>query len=198
MNNKIYRPDYTTASDARIVRTREALRSAMLKLLDQKPFEQITIRDLATQAGIGYTTFFRHHPTKESLLDEIAATEIRELIDFMLNAFGTTDTRSASRALCDFVQQHRKLWTTLLTGGAASTLRNEFIRIARLVSEHTPRANEWLPADFGVVLVASGTMELLAWWLGAENPEPAENIATIYERAILAPIFPPASGHSGL
>ena len=84
MPNKIYRPHFSTTSDARVVRTRESLRQSMLELLATRPFEQITIRELASDAGIGYTTFFRHHPTKESLLEEIAAEEIRQLIDYVL------------------------------------------------------------------------------------------------------------------
>lgn len=190
MPKKIYRPHFTTTSDARVLRTREALRNAMLKLLGEKPFEQITIRELAADAGIGYTTFFRHHPTKESLLDDIAAEEIRQLIDYVVVTFNASDTRHASLALCEYVQGHWQLWSTLLTGGAANSLRDEFIRVAQDVAAHTPERSDWLPADFGVILVSSGTIELLAWWLRQSDPLPAERIADIYARAVLGPIFP--------
>jgi AcrR family transcriptional regulator len=189
MDNKIYRPHFSTTKDARVVRTRESLRSALLELLDSRSFEQITIREIAAKADIGYTTFFRHHPTKESLLNEVAAEEMRQLLEFVLSSFDSSDTRSASLALFDYVAEHRVLWCTLLTGGASSTLRDEFIRIARRVAEDTQHTAQWLPADVGIVLVASGTIELLAWWLGQQQPLPAERVATIYERAILFPIY---------
>lgn len=189
MKNKIYRPDYLTTTDARVLRTREALRDALLALLDDESFEQVTIREIASRAGIGYTTFFRHHPTKESLLQDLAAEEVRQLLEFVLSSFDTEDTRGASLGLFGYVDAHRSLWSTLLTGGAASTLREEFIRIARLVAADTPQASDWLPADVGVVLVASGTIELLSWWLGQEQPAPVAAVATIYERAILSPIY---------
>lgn len=190
MPKKIYRPHFTTTSDARVLRTREALRKAMLKLLAEKPLEQITIRELAADAGIGYTTFFRHHPTRESLLDDIATEEIRQLIDYVVVTFNASDTRHASLALCNYVQEHWQLWSTLLTGGAANSLRDEFIRVAQDVAAHTPERSDWLPADFGVILVSSGTIELLAWWLRQSDPLPAERIADIYARAVLGPIFP--------
>ncbi|WP_372759246.1 TetR/AcrR family transcriptional regulator, partial [Litorivivens sp.] len=189
MPNKIYRPHFSTTSDARVVRTREALRKAMLDLLSTKPFEQITIRELAADAGIGYTTFFRHHPTKESLLEEIATEEIRQLIDYTLVTFNASDTDTASLALCQYVDQHRTLWSTLLTGGAASALRDEFVRVAQEVAAHTPEQSDWLPAEFGVILVASSTIELLAWWLRQDDPMPLEKIAEIYRRAVLGPVF---------
>ncbi len=171
------------------MRTREALRKAMLDLLSTKPFEQITIRELAADAGIGYTTFFRHHPTKESLLEEIATEEIRQLIDYTLVTFNASDTDTASLALCQYVDQHRTLWSTLLTGGAASALRDEFVRVAQEVAANTPEQSDWLPAEFGVILVASSTIELLAWWLRQDDPMPLEKIAEIYRRAVLGPVF---------
>lgn len=189
MPNKIYRPHFSTTSDARVVRTRESLRQAMLNLLATKPFEQITIRELAADAGIGYTTFFRHHPTKESLLEEIATEEIRQLIDYVLVTFNASDSEKASLALCQYVHDHRTLWTTLLTGGAAGALRDEFISVAKEVAAHTPEQSDWLPAEFGVILVASSTIELLAWWLRQEQEIPLEKIAVIYQRAVLATVF---------
>jgi AcrR family transcriptional regulator len=189
MENKIYRPHFTTAKDARVVRTRESLRRALLELLQTSSFESITIREIAATAGIGYTTFFRHHPTKESLLDEIAAEEMRRLLEFVQSGFDTEDTRAASLALFDYVDRHRTLWSTLLTGGAASTLRDEFIRVSKQVAEDTGRSADWLPAEVGIVLVASGTIELLAWWLGQRRPAPVEQVATIYERVVLSPIY---------
>jgi len=37
--------------------------------------QQITIREIAANANISYVTFFRHHPTKEALLHDIAQEE---------------------------------------------------------------------------------------------------------------------------
>src|SRR3546814_12504157 len=71
--NKICAPHLSTAQDARAVRTRAALREALLTLLENLSIDQIKIRDIAATAGIGSTTFLRHHPTKEALLDDLAA-----------------------------------------------------------------------------------------------------------------------------
>jgi AcrR family transcriptional regulator len=189
MEGKIYRPDYTTTSDPRVVRTRTSLHNALLDLLQSRAFEQITIREIASTAGIGYTTFFRHYPTRESLLEEIAAEEMRQLLEHLLSTFDAADTRAQSLALCRYVADHRALWSTLLTGGAASTLREEFIRIARQVAQDSPHSASWLPAEVGIILVASGTIELLAWWLQQKRPLSVRKVATVYERAVLSPLY---------
>src|ERR1035438_1021857 len=105
MGHKILRPHLRTARDARAVRTREALRRALLRLLDLKVLEQITIRDICAVADVGYTTFFRHHATKESLLNDVAAEQIGRLVGLTLPVADTSDTRTASIALCTYVDE---------------------------------------------------------------------------------------------
>lgn len=184
---KIYQPHLSTARDARAVRTREALRAALLQLLEIEPFEQITIRHIASAAGIGYTTFFRHHPTKESLLDDLAAVQIGRLIGLTMPRMEIGNTRVASEALFAYVDEQRRLWSTLLTGGAAGALREEFLRIARGIAATMSRPGIWPPAEVAIRLVVSGTLELLAWWLRQSDPVPVREVAEIHDRVVVQP-----------
>src|SRR5437867_13029783 len=83
-------------SDARIVRTKAALHEALLALLEEKPFDAITVRDISARAGIGYATFFRHYPGKSALLDDVAADEIHELLALGLAQLEAVDTRTGA------------------------------------------------------------------------------------------------------
>lgn len=186
---KIYQPHLSTATDARAVRTREALRTALLELLEERPLDQVTILDIASTAGIGYTTFFRHHPSKESLLNDIAAEQVRNLIGLSLPMMQGTDIRMAALTLCRYVDEHRALWTTLLTGGAAGAIREEFLRISRQIAASHKQPQAWLPAEVGVVLAVGGIVELLAFWLRQTNPMPIERVAEILDLIIVAPLI---------
>jgi AcrR family transcriptional regulator len=187
--SKVYRPYFATASDARVVQTRQALRDALLQLLDDQPLEAITIREIAATAGINYTTFFRHHKGKEELLDEIAATEIHALFDLTLPALGDTNTRDGALALCSYVAEHKELWRRLLTGGAAGRLREEFIALTRNFAAEHGSDHDWLPPEVGVILGASSTIELLTWWLQQDDPIPVEQLAMIHERLVVQPLM---------
>jgi AcrR family transcriptional regulator len=187
MGHKILRPHLRTARDARAVRTREALRQALLRLLDLKPLEQITIRDICEVADVGYTTFFRHHPTKESLLNDVAAEQIGRLVGLALPVADASNTRAASIALCTYVDEHRKLWSTLLTGGAAGAMRDEFLRLSRQIAATRAQPGAWPPPDIATILVVSSTIELLSWWLRDRKPLTIEQVAEIHERVIITP-----------
>lgn len=187
MGHKIHKPHLKTVQDARAVRTREALRRAMLRLLEIKPLEQITILDICEVSEVGYTTFFRHHPSKESLLDDVAAEEIGQLVGLTLPLAGNVDSHAASLALFTYVDDRRKLWSTLLTGGAERALRTEFLRIAREVAATRTRPGIWPPADIATILVVSSTIELLSWWLRQKKPLTIAEVADIHVRVILEP-----------
>jgi len=170
------------------VQTRLALRQALLALIGDKPLEQVSIRDIAGAAGVGYNTFFRHYTSKETLLKDIVTDELNQLITLSVTTLDASDSLEASRALCRFVAEHDALWCTLLTGGAANTLRDEFIRLLRETAPSRISSSAKVPADIGIKLVAVGTLEVLAWWLGQEQRMPEAQVAEIYERLVAAPV----------
>ncbi len=44
--------------------------AALLKLLDKKPLDNITIRELCDEAGVNRSTFYSHYDTIEDILEE--------------------------------------------------------------------------------------------------------------------------------
>jgi AcrR family transcriptional regulator len=169
------------------VRTREALRRGLLQLLTRKSWDQMTIRDICKVANVGYTTYFRHHPSLASLLDEVAAEQIGSLIRLVMPLADSADLAAASLALFSYVDKHRKLWSTLLTGGAEGALRAEFMRLARQLAATRSRPGIWPPPDIATMLVVSSTIELLSWWLRQQQPLTIQEIAEIHERVIITP-----------
>jgi len=159
----------------------------MLLLLAREALDKITILDISEAAGIGYTTFFRHYPSKESLLDDVAAGEIAQLIGLTVPIAVAEDVQAAGVALFKYVDEHRLLWSTLLTGGAKIAMRNEFLRLSRQVAATRLHVNDWPPADISTILVVSSTVELVSWWLQQKKPLSIAEVAAIYARIIIHP-----------
>ncbi len=174
-------------TDARQVRTRKSLLDALLRLLETRPFEQVTIREIAHEAGIGYATFFRHHPSKEALLHDLAAGQIRELLNRAFPVMMAADSRASCVTLLDYVAEHRTLWSALLTGGAAATLKQEFIDQARRIADDQGTGGGLIPDDLRVVFGVSATVEILAWWLKQDETIGIERMAEILDRLVVSP-----------
>lgn len=58
----------STSEDRRIVRSKRALRHALIALMEEKGFEAITVNDLCSAADLNRGTFYNHFKDKEHLL----------------------------------------------------------------------------------------------------------------------------------
>ncbi|WP_296305404.1 TetR/AcrR family transcriptional regulator [Pseudomonas sp.] len=176
-------------NDARAVRSRDALRAALLALIETRPLEQIAIRDITTQAGVSYPVFFRRYASKEELLEDIATAEVRELLSLSLPMFEAEAEVESLWVLCRYVDDHRALWTRLLTCGAAPAMRAEFMRIAKQIGE---RSDSWLPVELAAPFVVGGLFEILAWWLSQPSDYPMGNVVQIIDALVVKSVLRPS------
>ena len=56
--------------DKRIKKTKDCLRNAMLAILDEKPFEKISVTEICERAGVSRITFYTHYGSKYDLVSE--------------------------------------------------------------------------------------------------------------------------------
>ena len=75
--------------------TRDCLRIAMIKLMDKKDFEKITITEITNLAGVSRTAFYRNYESKEALVEDICQSVFSRLKE----AVGS-----------DLYRTNRKIW----------------------------------------------------------------------------------------
>ena len=64
--------------DKRIIKTRRNIKSTMIRILQTKPFEKITVSELCREGQISRITFYTYYDDKYALIDEMVADYIRE------------------------------------------------------------------------------------------------------------------------
>ncbi|MBQ0140172.1 MAG: TetR/AcrR family transcriptional regulator [Kurthia sp.] len=69
--------------DTRILKTKEAFHQAFFLLLQETPFEEMTISMICKEAGINRGTFYRHYETKDVLFEEV----IEKISDDLIQAY---------------------------------------------------------------------------------------------------------------
>ena len=60
------------AEDLRVIKTRENIQSHFISLLNDYPFQDITIQMLITNCKINRSTFYRNYKDKYDLLEKIS------------------------------------------------------------------------------------------------------------------------------
>lgn len=183
---KVVNADATV--DRRIRRTRKAIRGALQVLLHETSLELITIREIAERADVSYTTFFRHYPDKEAVLADLANDQVVRLLDLCLPLVNllNEETYAACLATCQHINKDRVLWTTLLTGGAAGTVRASFIQRTLEKAAGMPKVHDWLPVDIGTTIAVGITLDLLGWWLSRAKRRSPEEIAGMLDKLLSA------------
>ena len=66
--------------DPRAVRTKNLIKEAFVKLLEEKDFKYITIKDITTKATINRATFYAHYLDKYLLLEELVIDCFEEML----------------------------------------------------------------------------------------------------------------------
>src|ERR1700740_3246109 len=94
-------------TDPRVLRSRQMLMEALLRLLNRKEFYAISIQEIADEATLNRATFYLHYPDKNALLQAMTAARFSDLI--ARRGLSFTDCDGALRAIalgvCDYLAE---------------------------------------------------------------------------------------------
>src|SRR4051812_25225829 len=65
--------------DRRIVKSQEAIKKALIDIMSEKNFDQITIQNISDRANVSRKTIYLHYQDKFDLLDKLIEEHINEL-----------------------------------------------------------------------------------------------------------------------
>jgi AcrR family transcriptional regulator len=173
--------------DRRVLRTRRLLKQALIDLVEEKTFEEITIRDITDRADIGYATFFRHYDGKEDLMLEIFTSIIEEL-ESLPDRHGDRYFEQEGYLLFEHVSENKKLYRSILDSHTFSRQLREHVK--DMVQQHLDRhadeiSSPEIPLDVAAQHMVSSLLGIIDWWLSQEQPYSSEQMALIYERLII-------------
>jgi AcrR family transcriptional regulator len=179
-------PEDSSKLDRRVRKTRVAIRAAVARLLARNGLEAITIKDIAEEADIGYTTYFRHFASKEAALADLADSVAAELLGHTLPLLASADSRQSCLVLCRHVAGNRVVWEALLSGGAAGYVRSALAANTAARVQEWPTVQSWIPAVSGTFLATGLVVETLTWWLTHAPELSPEAVAEIMDRTFIS------------
>src|SRR5271154_4810814 len=97
----------TENTDPRVLRSRQMLMEALLRLLSHKEFEDISIQEIADEATLNRAPFYLHYPDKNALLQAMTAPRFRDLIARRGLSFTNCDgaLRAIALGVCDYLAE---------------------------------------------------------------------------------------------
>lgn len=176
--------------DARVRRTRDALGDALVALIQEKPFDTITVQNVLDRAGVGRSTFYFHFSNKDDLLMS-DADEFFERLSMALSAHKDASDRVAPvREFLAHVGEMRQFFEALIKSGKApenlELAREHFARgIERRLAE-SPRGRGIPASERGALAFAyaGALLSLLTWWLDRGMRESPEHMDALFHRMV--------------
>ncbi|MCA0756986.1 TetR/AcrR family transcriptional regulator [Paenibacillus sp. N4] len=177
--------------DRRILKTQEALKKAVIELMSEKSFDEITIQDIADKANLNRGTIYLHYQDKYDLLDK--------LIESHMNELGEMDEWACkldwSNGLVPFFEYFEKnylFFSTMLASKGAPSFRNRLLDYVMEGFKGEIDRESGRNADFNeeVMLQYAGTayVGVIEWWIKNGMPDPpqvmAKQVGALLERSL--------------
>ena len=176
--------------DARVRRTRDALGDALVALMQEKPFEEITVQDVLDRAKVGRSTFYTHYSDKDDLLMS-DAEDFFESIAMALSVHGDKSERvfPVKEFFLHIIDANRFVSALKASGKIHENFelaQGHFARgIERRLTE-IPRGAQ-IPTHERAVIAfahAGALISLLRWWIDRGMKEPAEEMDRLFHKMV--------------
>jgi AcrR family transcriptional regulator len=170
------------STDPRVLRTRAALRQALLSLIVERGWDAVGIRDICQRAEVGRSTFYTHFADKEEVLFS-GFDELRIVLRAAARAGGDTRPLGFTRGLIEHADQSKQMFRALVGKRSSHIARMRMLQlVAELAREDLAPL---LPPDrleLAAHYAAGALVELLVWWVDSRSPLRPDEINALFHQ----------------
>lgn len=169
-----------TRVDRRVARTRVALHEALVGLILEKGWDDVTILDVCERADVGRSTFYTHFADREDLL--LAGFEHLK-IELRAARKQSTGRLRFARALIVHAGENRRLFRALVGKRTGQVVVRLFRAVVlEMTLEELPARLTGVERTTTALYLAGGLYELLAWWLDGRTTLDAEDLEAAVQK----------------
>lgn len=171
----------------RIALTKKLLQEGLLRLLDIKPLENISVTELCRESGINRATFYNHYSSPQELLDDIEARMTVQLKDIIGNPKTAHEIIAHLENVCAFFLDHAQTVLTLHRCHADDEITdalhelNQNFRLYTLSSKYTESMSKE-SLHLVSVFFYTGCYNILLEWIRRDLPLTPKEIANLMLR----------------
>ncbi|MCY9666249.1 TetR/AcrR family transcriptional regulator [Paenibacillus alginolyticus] len=159
-------------TDRRIVRSRAALRHALLTLMADKPFKAISITEIVELANYNRGTFYSNYESKDALLDDIISDLIEKLLlSFRapyekVEFFHVDQLKAHSVMLFEHIYVHSAIYTVFMKSDMLMALREKmFIALKKISTEELVYTRKDIDEELLIIYSLNALLGLIFHWV---------------------------------
>lgn len=166
--------------DRRVQKSQEAIKNALIELMAEKKFDQITIQDISDKANVGRRTIYDHYTDKFDLLDKLIEEHLNELRNLCKSAADLSFVEG-NLIWFEYFERHYSFFSTILSSNGAPAFRSQFLKfvIEELDGEVelTEGINQGLSKELILKFFGAAIVETVIAWITDGLSEPSKVIA---------------------
>lgn len=166
--------------DRRVVKSQEAIKKAILELIAEKNFDDITIRDIADKANVNRGTIYLHYMDKFDLLEKIIEEHINNLRELCQSASEMT-FKEGNYVWFEYFANNYLFFSTMLTTKSSAYFRSRFLELVvqeyRVEVDVTKGKNQGLSEDVVLQFFGAAVVGAVEWWFKNGMPLPPRVMA---------------------
>jgi len=185
-------------NDRRVQRTRRLLHKALMSLILEKKYEDITVQEILDRADVGRSTFYMHFQHKDELLVS-GFQYLQSFLESVQEASTTVPGKSYERmigfslAMFEHAHEYRRVNRALLGSDAEAVVRRRIHSVLagivwrelKLELRSRKRGNAPVSPELLSHFLVSTYISVLTWWLNSRNPISPKDINVAYRQLVL-------------
>ncbi|MGM0875581.1 MAG: TetR/AcrR family transcriptional regulator [Bacillota bacterium] len=165
-------------TDLRVIRTKKLIKEALLKLIQEKGFDAITVQNIADEAFINRATFYLHFQDKYDLLEQVSHIFLQELMDVINFSFhienGEVNVERFQvtlKRVFENIEKNRDFYQIMFGPNGVPEFSAKVEKIVfekfekKFIEMVGDLTNLEIPADFILNFISSAYIGVVKWWI---------------------------------
>jgi AcrR family transcriptional regulator len=187
--------------DRRVQRTLQSLRTALLELIKEKDYDEISIEEITERANVGRTTFYLHYKDKEDLLMEEFSTIMYERAQVLAEIpfsvwvpvsdedLQKNESQRPMLLVFEHIHNNSELYYLLLKSTNSSKIIERIRKIstdaivkfveAKMETDPLPILTK-VPIEFFAAFFSGALISVVSWWIREDMRHSPEEVTDMF------------------
>lgn len=168
--------------DRRVKKSQKAIESALIDLMKEKDFEEITINAIAEKADVSRGTIYLNYEDKYCILEKCIDRELEKLVNACLpneNEDGSVSEQELLLRTFEYIEANANTFMILLENNGAQAFRNKLLGMVRdrmLSQLKLTGINQDMNRDIFIQFWSMAITGLIEWWVKQAMPYSSKEI----------------------
>lgn len=157
--------------DRRIRKSQEAIKTAVIELMTEKNFDDITLQDISDRADVSRGTIYLHYVDKYDLLNKLIDGHMEELSE-ICQSFADMEWKDSIIPWFKYLEQNYLFFSTMLASKGATQFRNKLVEYLTEDFKEEVQSSQvrksGLSEDVILQYVVMSYVGVVEWWIKNE------------------------------